>query len=230
MGARPRGPATRRQWSADVAYVVGLLVTDGYLSTDGRHLALVSADVQALEAVRRILGLGNRITVHTSGRGIVSRLQFGDRLFVDWLISIGFTPRKTYTVGALAVPDGVFADFVRGHLDGDGSVIAYIDRHLQTRKASYVYRRLYVRFLSASRPHVDWLRTRVAALLGIRGCVTTQRHPLSTVPLYALQFAKREAITLLRWIYYAPNLPCLSRKRAIAEPFLVGDLRDFRHP
>jgi hypothetical protein len=69
----------------------------------------------------------------------------------------------------------------------------------------------------------------VAALLGIRGYVTAQRHRLSTVPLYTLHFAKREAITLLRWIYYAPDLPCLARKRAIAEPFLVGDLRGFRH-
>ena len=43
-------------------------------------------------------------------------------------------------------------------------------------------------------------------------------------------FAKKDAMALLRWIYYAPDVSCLARKRASAEPFLTGDIRDFRHP
>jgi len=53
---------------------------------------------------------------------------------------------------------------------------------------------------------------------------------MATVPLNTLHFAKKDAVALLRWIYYAPDVPCLSRKHAIAEPFLTGDIRDFRHP
>ena len=48
--------------------------------------------------------------------------------------------------------------------------------------------------------------------------------------MYSLQFAKKDAVALLRWIYYASDVPCLARKRAIAAPFLTGNIRDFRHP
>jgi hypothetical protein len=231
-GPRPRGPTHRRVWRADLAYAVGLLVTDGHLSVDGHHITLVSADVQLLETFKNILELKNRIGIHrggTFGRRAY-RVQFGDRLFYDWLVSIGFTSRKTYTIGRLAIPDEVFPDFLRGHLDGDGSIIAYVDRYNTALSVAYVYQRLYVRLLSASCQHIEWLRSRIESLLGIGGYVTSRRTPLSTVPIYTLCFAKKEAIALLRWIYYAPAVPCLARKRAIAEPFLTGDLRQFRHP
>jgi hypothetical protein len=161
-------------------------------------VALVSADLEQLETVKSLLGLRNRIGVHTGRLGRVHRLQFGDRLFAQWLTAIGFTPRKTYTVGALAVPDEYFADFVRGHLDGDGSVIAYTDRYHAAANPRYVYLRLYVRFLSASRVHIDWLRRRIETLVGVGGYMASQRHRRSTVPTYGLHFAKSDSITLLR--------------------------------
>jgi hypothetical protein len=231
-GPRPRGPTHRRIWRADLAYTVGLLVTDGHLSVDGHHITLVSADVQLLETFKNILELKNRIGIHrggTFGRPAY-RVQFGDRLFYDWLLSVGFTSRKTYTIGALAIPDAFFPDFLRGHLDGDGSIVAYVDDYNTTLSAAYVYQRLYVKLLSASGPHIDWLRGRIVTLLGVGGYLTSRRTPLSTVPIHTLCFAKKEAIALLRWIYYAPDVPCLARKRAIAEPFLTGELRQFRHP
>jgi hypothetical protein len=32
----------RRRWRPELAYAVGVLLTDGYVSTDGRHIAVVS--------------------------------------------------------------------------------------------------------------------------------------------------------------------------------------------
>lgn len=161
-GSPPRGPEHRRRWRTDLAYAIGLLVTDGHLSVDRRHIAMVSVDVELLETFRNILALRNRICRHPTGRLGISayRVQFGDRLFYDWLTAIGFTPRKTYTIGPLEIPDVLFRDFLRGHLDGDGSIIAYVDRYNTRLKSKYVYQRLYVRFLSASKPHIEWRRLR----------------------------------------------------------------------
>jgi len=158
------------------------------------------------------------------------QLVLGDRLFHEWLVGIGITQRKTHTIGEVAVPDEFFRDFLRGHLDGDGSITTYVDRYCTKMKSKYVYLRLYVRFLSASQRHVEWLRNRITALLGVDGYVVQRPAVGRRVPLYSLHFAKKDAIKLLRWIYYAPDVPCLKRKRAIAEPFLTGDVRDFRHP
>ena len=74
------------------------------------------------------------------------------------------------------------------------------------------------------------LRMRIEMLIGVGGYRTMRSGRLATVPLHILHFAKKDAIKLLRWIYYSPDVPCRKRKRAIAEPFLTGDLRDFRHP
>ena len=97
-------------------------------------------------------------------------------------------------------------------------------------KPKYVYQRLYVRFLSASRPHVEWLRERITSLLGVDGYLIVEERGIGRTTLHRLHFAKKDAIKLLRWMYYSPDVPCLARKRAIAEPFLTGGVRDFRHP
>jgi hypothetical protein len=65
-------------WSADVAYVIGLIATDG--------------------------NLGRKRPV------------------------IGLTPAKSLTLGPLSVPDEYFADFFRGCIDGDGTMLVYTDR------------------------------------------------------------------------------------------------------
>lgn len=230
MAGMPRGLESRRTWRPDLAYAVGLITTDGNLSPDGRHITLVSRDLELLETFKHILQLRVRVAHHAGGYSTAYHVVFSDRLFHEWLSSIGLTPRKTHSIGALCIPDDVFPDFARGHLDGDGSITRYVDRYNTKLEPSDVYQRLYTRFLSASRPHMEWFRARVAALLGVRGYMATDRRTPDRVPLYRLHFAKKESVALLRWMYYAPDVPCLTRKRTIAEPFLTGTLRDFRYP
>lgn len=38
---------------------------------------------------------------------------------------------KTLSLGKLRIPKRYFADFVRGHLDGDGSVFTYVDKYME---------------------------------------------------------------------------------------------------
>jgi hypothetical protein len=226
---RPRGPIRRGQglggsvrWSSDVAYAVGLIATDGNLSRDGRHLTLVSKDCHLLETFRTCLDI-RRATIrpHRSGFGRVGllRLQWGDRHFYDWLLGIGLTPAKSLTLGALTVPDAVFPDFVRGCLDGDGSVVVYIDRQHIPRCSRYVYERLYVSLVSASRAFLDWIQSSIHRLVALKGSIAAKRVEGRSAA-WTLRYAKRESIELLRWIYYSPAVPCLLRKRATAESFL----------
>lgn len=232
MSVKPSGALHRRVWRPDLAYAVGLIATDGNLSSRGFHICLVSRDIDQLNTFRRILGIRNTIGSHRGGfaRRPVFRVTLGDRLFHEWLTNIGVTPRKSHTIGALAIPDDYFRDFLRGHLDGDGCITAYVDRHNAKLRPNYVYQRLYVRFMSASRAHMEWLRDRITTLIAVDGYLIVDKRSGDRTALHRLHFAKKDAITLLRWIYYSPDVPCLRRKRIIAEPFLTGDIRDFRHP
>ena len=38
-------------WNHNLAYAIGLLATDGNLSSDGRHMALVSKDIEQIISV-----------------------------------------------------------------------------------------------------------------------------------------------------------------------------------
>ena len=136
-----------------------------------------------------------------------------------WLRSVGLTPAKSLTLGPLAVPDAHFADFFRGCVDGDSSVLVYTDRYHASKNQRYVYQRLYVTLVSASRPFPEWIQATIRRLVGVAGVIETKSTP-GRRPVWLLRYAKRESIRLLHWMYYAPNVPCLARKRAKAEQFM----------
>ena len=211
-----RGPVPKRdsvEWSPSFAYAVGLLTTDGCLSPDGRHMDFTSKDVQLIETFKQCLNLTNRIAVKIGGLGTIAHhVQFGDVVLYRWLLDIGLTPNKSKSIGVLAIPDQFFFDFLRGHLDGDGTIKVYPDPIYPNAQ------RLYVSFCSASRSHLEWLQSRIEYLLGIDGFLQVWNRE------FALTFAKQDSIRLLRALYYAPNLPCLKRKYNRAEKFLASNV------
>jgi hypothetical protein len=221
---RRRGPAAQRNtplaWSAEAAYAVGLVATDGNLSSDGRHMSFISKDRDLVETFRRCLELTTVVrTLGTRAGNAVYRVQWCDRRLYDWFLSLGLMPAKSLRLGRLAVPDDHFADFFRGCIDGDGSVLVYTDRYHSRKKDRYVYERLYVSLVSASLAFVDWVRTTVARLAHVAGAIHESRRA-GHRPIWKLRYAKAESIRLLRFIYYAPDVPCLDRKRVTAERFL----------
>jgi len=134
---RPQGPQPgahldfryrNPEWSAELAYIVGILATDGNLSVDARHITITSKDLDLLETVRDCLKLKNSIGQQRRLLNPYYRLQWGDTSFYNWLVQIGLTPAKSLTLGPLQIPDNFFADFVRGVIDGDGSIGLYTDR------------------------------------------------------------------------------------------------------
>ena len=117
-------------WTPNLAYVVGLLTTDGCLSNNGRHIIMRSSEIEQLKTFNQCLGINNKIGDTTSPDEVIShRVQFGDVDFYKWLMSIGLMPNKSKILGEIKVPDEFFIDFLRGHLDGDGSITTFLDKY-----------------------------------------------------------------------------------------------------
>lgn len=208
-------------WSPELAYAVGLIATDGCLSSNGKMISFTSKDIEQINNFQKALGINITIGYTQNERGVAFRVQICNVQFYDWLVSIGFTPKKSLTIGAIAVPDEYFVDFLRGHLDGDGSITVYTDLYNTKVKAEYVYRRIFVRFISASKEHVDWLQEKIKTLLNVRGArhitkPATKNHN----PIHMIKFGKKESLKLLSQLYYSPELPCLSRKKGIYLEFI----------
>jgi hypothetical protein len=186
--------------SPELAYIVGLVASDGNLPTRNNCMVLVSTDKEIVDLCATLLQL-NDAHIVVSNQGFPRKtsyiLQVCDYKFRELLEALGITPNKTNTIGALDVPDSVFADFLRGELDGDGGWLVAKG----WRGVPY----LVGKFTSRSQPYLEWLHGAILRLTGIDGRLQKSR----------LFYNGKKAEQLGEWIYYAPDLPCLQRKRAI---------------
>jgi len=202
-GSKPKGKV-KIKWSPEFAYAIGLLVTDGCLSKDGRHIDLTSKDREQLKNFLKCLNSRNKISLKHSGLGKeYLRVQLGDVLFYKFLLDIGLTPRKTKTISVVDVPDIYFFDFLRGHFDGDGTFYSYWDHRW---RSSFMF---YTVFISASDAHIGWIRNKLKQSLGIKGHITRDGRK-STLQL---KYAKNDSLKLLPKMYYSEDIICLRRKR-----------------
>jgi hypothetical protein len=72
--------------------------------------------------------------------------------------------------------------------------------------------------VSASKKHIVWLQDKIQSLIKLNGAVIKHDDRRDRrVPIWELKFAKKESLQLIDWIYYQPNVPCLERKRKIAQ-------------
>jgi hypothetical protein len=191
------------------------MATDGSLAKTGRHISFVSKDHDQIQTFLRCV---DRLGATIRHDGTAFRVYFGDVELYDWLRAIGLTPRKSLTLAGLAVPAAFFFDVVRGLLDGDGSIFHYVHEPNRADYPNYRYRRLCVRFYSASEAHVKWLQARIRTTLGARGALIRQ-PPAPKNDLFALQYAKHASTVLLTKLYEDPMSPRLLRKWLIWEDF-----------
>ena len=201
-GVKPKQHVST-QWSGELAYAVGLIVTDGCLSVDGRHIEFSSKDRDLVYTFRKCLKLENTVGKKTSGytgRNDYYRIQFGDVHFYEWLQRIGLSPRKSKTIAKLKIPRRYFFDFLRGSFDGDGTIYSYWDPRWHS---SYMF---YITFTSASLQHLQWLKESIENILGVTGTIKVGARA------YQLAYAKTSSRALLKKMFHRENIPYLKRK------------------
>jgi hypothetical protein len=204
-----RGPKPKRlvdtEWSANLAYAIGLLATDGCIGKDGLWIDLTSKDREQLENFCKCIGVNMKIGTKDSGSGRTAwRVQMKNKIFYDFLLSIGFTPSKSLTLKKISIPDKYFFDFLRGCFDGDGCTYSYWDPRW---RSSFM---IYTCFVSASKSFLLWIRQEVENKLNISG------HIYSTKKVnvyYQLKYAKNDSLRLLKRLYYGRNKIHLKRKK-----------------
>ena len=110
-----------KTWSPSMAWVLGLLYTDGNLHKGA--VALYSIDTELLEKVRDLVApqatiSEQRQSYNTDNRIGIFRIQHQD--IVSDLIRLGLAERKSLNMEFPEIPDVCLRHFIRGCWDGDG--------------------------------------------------------------------------------------------------------------
>lgn len=201
-----------QNWSANLAYAIGLFTADGCLSSDGRHLEFNSKDEEQVLNFVVCLGLTNQVSRKSRANEKVKkyyRVQFGDRKFFEFLCSIGLKPRKSLTLENVKVPSNFFPDFLRGLFDGDGCFRIF--HHPESR-----HPQIRVSFTSASPKFIRWLQREIGKKLKTNGYIGRGERAESLI------YAIRDSSKLLDYMYYSlnmKNMKYLSRKFEKVEPY-----------
>src|SRR3990167_8945773 len=206
-------------WSPNLAYVIGIITTDGNLSNNGRHLNITSKDKEIINKSKICLGINNKIG--KKGRGCLNNkkyytLQFGDINFYEFLLKIGLMPRKSKKIKSVMVPKNYFRDFLRGCIDGDGSIS--ISKHKESS-----HRQLKIRLYSASPHFMMWIMKKIK---NISRCDGGSIYKPKNSSVSALSFGKRDSLKILKFMYYKDDILCLERKRNIFKKWASGGMVD----
>jgi hypothetical protein len=111
------------EWSPEMAWVLGLLFTDGNI--DESRVAISSVDIDLLEKIKKLLKSSNpiqkRVQPYDKSKHVYIFAFSRDKMRDD-LLKLGLHKRKSLTMVFPDVPEEYMRHFIRGCWDGDGSV------------------------------------------------------------------------------------------------------------
>jgi hypothetical protein len=187
-----------------MAYVLGLWWTDGYmyLKPHGAHeIEIASNDRDHLEVVAQFVG-GNYTLRKVSKTSECYEVTFCSKEMYRDLEALGGTPRKSRTIGFPDVPTELLPHFVRGVVDGDGTLSWNGDRPI-------------LQVYSGSPCFLNGLITAVEQGTGIPAPT-----PQANRENWTAKWSTMRAKCLVAWLYaYNPRL-ALARKAALAAQLL----------
>ncbi|MBC8161685.1 MAG: hypothetical protein H7Z42_10750 [Roseiflexaceae bacterium] len=205
MGRPARNVDFFRVWTPEMAYVLGYWWSDGHMrikNDTGAHLIeIASNDYDHLVVIAQAIS-GNyslRKVAVTSNTYLIS---FCSKEMYQDVLAHGGTPRKSRTIDFPYVPDELLAHFVRGVIDGDGTLTWNGDRPI-------------LQIYSGSPKMIEHLGLSVERMTGI---------PAPSVSLnrdnYYIKWSTVRAKCLVAWLYKQNVGLAMPRKLAVAELFL----------
>lgn len=195
--------------SENLWYVVGLVVTDGNLSKDGRHINIISKDKDFIYSIKNILGLNkNKISFKARGGEVKKKylqLQFSDVNFYKYLEGLGLSPKKSLVLNKIKIDRKYFVDFLRGVIDGDGCISTWTNN-------KNGYKQWSLRIVSASPNFIKWLKNETEDFFGVKGRLYEYLNIGRKNKICILKFGKLAAKVILEKTYYS-NSTSLNRKK-----------------
>jgi len=183
------------------AYVLGLLASDGNVSSDRPRIqfSVHEEDRVLTEIVRDELAPGSPIIAPPCRDYRLAKVHFTSPMMCAELAALGVIPRKSHTLRwPDLLPDALVNSFLLGVLDGDGWIT--IDK----RKPTPYYT---LGIISASPAFIERAAQEIAAAIG----VSLARLSAVNQRAFTIRYGGKSAILTSEWLHR--DLPGLARKR-----------------
>lgn len=111
-------------WSNNMAYILGLICADGNMSKVGNtvSICLHKDDAYLFGDVLKNMGSTHKVKLHDNENKKMSSISVTNKHLYNDLLKLGVTPNKSKTLKCPDVPKEFIPHFIRGVMDGDGSV------------------------------------------------------------------------------------------------------------
>lgn len=199
--------------SHDMAYILGLLASDGCVSKKTNHLNLDLSiiDEEILYKIKKALDFEGSIERYiNSGGHEYSRLKICSPQMKKDLAHYGIVPAKTYTLQPpYFLDEKYYISYIRGYFDGDGCIYANYDKY------TYDW---YI--CGAKKDVLEWMQSVLLNKYGISSSLNSVAGVLKGGDdFYSIHIYKKNDIAKLFEILYVPNSLFLQRKYDIMKNF-----------
>ncbi|MCK4355170.1 LAGLIDADG family homing endonuclease [Candidatus Parcubacteria bacterium] len=188
-------------WNSNMSYILGFIVADGSVwkrknRKNSYVMNITNKEKQHLEKIQKVMS--SRYKLGTKSDGYDNKreyfcIQVSNKQICKDLINLGVSPRKTYNLDPIEVPEKYFPDFVRGFFDGDGSVYIYKVNDAPQIKAGFV---------SASAPFMVKFNKNLCENLNIpQKTIHKTKYKYKTIPLYTIDFYIDDCQKLAKFMY-----------------------------
>ena len=127
ISLRPKNHNFFKKWSEEMAYILGFITADGCIAKNKTsyklYFSIHEKDKDLLEKIRKILAPKNKYSYYKKEK--MYHFSFTSTEMYNDLMKLGITPRKTFTVKPPQVPKEFIRDYLRGYIDGDGSICTF---------------------------------------------------------------------------------------------------------
>lgn len=219
-----------KQRDATFYYLLGAFITDGCVHAKHNgafETSITSKDFDWLKIIRDLIC--KELKIRKEGNSECGKLSVYSTEISKIFISEGCIPRKSLTVKLPTIPDKYLPDFIRGCMDGDGSLaICQYDKHKGGK--TYTYTKTGCYLCGASKDFLVAISDILTAKGIIHSFIKTNdigdvnmigtKAVIATAEVHRLTFSDSSAARFLEWVYYPNHKLSMPRKRVLADKII----------
>ena len=197
-----------------MAYVLGYIFADGCIMKHRYRLKIASSEKNHLKKVLQAMESNYPILTDKKGIGrlpVYSGIVDSKKIYFD-LVKLGLIPRKSKVITFPNINGKYFFHFLRGYLDGDGSV--YYDKpHID--RGNKKYTRLNTCFTCGSSKFLNTIQKLISNKLKVSQQKLSKNHTA-----FKLRYSTQDSLRLLKQIYKSDKFLKLNRKYKMYKDYI----------